>query len=228
MAVKIIRRVPDELPYARLYLDDVEEISLILMDACKSKPEDSTQQPTITYALGNLRMDSIQDLRERGGSTSDLTIRVNGRKSAEVRFFRSLRPTLRANLWDDQEEWGVYSRIKTIFDARRVVFTNAIDDLPEPVKMILFFLLFGLPIVIALAWKWSAKSALVIIGGYYFLAVLIGFSLHRDSRVFLVDSNERTKVRAEARRGYVRDIAMLILGVLITKFGELLFTKFFK
>lgn len=33
MAITPIRRVPDELPYARLYLDDIEEITKILLDA---------------------------------------------------------------------------------------------------------------------------------------------------------------------------------------------------
>jgi|HubBroStandDraft_4_1064222.scaffolds.fasta_scaffold972667_1 hypothetical protein len=87
----LMDKVPTELPHARLYLDDVQELSLILLDAYKTKPDDApAQQPTITYARGNLRMDSIQDLRERGGSTSDLTIKVeNTYRSGEVRFFRS-------------------------------------------------------------------------------------------------------------------------------------------
>jgi NADH:ubiquinone oxidoreductase subunit 4 (subunit M) len=176
-------------------------------------------------------MDSIQDLREHGGSVSDLKIQVENRyRSGEVRFFRWLRPELSVYSLSDQERWSVYSRIKAIFDARSLVFKNAIADLPGTVQFILYLLvIIGIPTMIEiLTWKQPGKSSLLVIVGYWSVIALTGFVLYRPSRVFLVDSHERTKLTADARRGYVRDIAMLVLGVIITKFGELLIVELFR
>src|SRR5207253_8213367 len=61
--------------HAHLYLEDVEEICKILLDAF-SRP--STSQPTILFSLGDdLQMDSIDDLERRGGSAKILVSKLS-------------------------------------------------------------------------------------------------------------------------------------------------------
>jgi hypothetical protein len=122
-------------------------------------------------------MDSIQDLRERGGSTFDLTIKVENRyRSGELQFFRFIRPVLRVYSLNEQESWSVYSKIKVIFDTRRLVFKNAIIDLPGIVKLILYLLgIIGIPALIEiLTWKQPGTSSLWIVISYWFVVALIG------------------------------------------------------
>ena len=84
MAIKRIRELPDELPHARLYLDDIEEISKLLLEAYTSaltalntKFQAKYQLPAnrnivsdeavkIVYRVGDSQMDSIDDLHEHG------------------------------------------------------------------------------------------------------------------------------------------------------------------
>jgi len=76
MTVTTVRKIPSELPHAHLYLEDVEEICKILLDAF-SRP--STSQPTILFSIGDdLQMDSIDDLERRGGPAKDFSIEVGG------------------------------------------------------------------------------------------------------------------------------------------------------
>ena len=233
MTERIVRSIPRELPHARLYLDDIEEITHILLDAYGTTAADDLDQgqPAVTYRFADRETDSIEDLRKRGGSVSNLTIRVKKRfKDGQIEFYRSLKPTLEAYSLDEQQRWSLYSRVKVIFDARRLVLKNAVLDLPSRLRGALFLLaaLVFPPLLVALTWKMKRTPSLLILGGYYLTCTLIGFVLYRSSRVYFIDSHQRSKLSAEAKRRYVRDIVILILGVVIGKGGEILLEKFLK
>ena len=75
MTVTTVRKIPSGLPHAHLYLEDVEEICKILLDAF-SRP--STSQPTILFSLGeDLQMDSIDDLERRGEARKILVSKLS-------------------------------------------------------------------------------------------------------------------------------------------------------
>ncbi len=150
MTVTTVRKIPSELPHAHLYLEDVEEICKILLDAF-SRP--STSQPTILFSIGDdLQMDSIDDLERRGGSAKDFGIEVVGYSYDRIRFQSFMNP----------------------------------------------------------------EADLFILAYIVFLG-LIAFVIFRSSRVSFVRSHDRFKQVSEVRRGYFRDVFMLILGGVIGK-----------
>lgn len=226
MTITKIRPVPTSLPHARLYLDDVQEISDIFLNA----DVDPIQKPTITYGYADIRVDSIQDLRDRGGSTSELTIEIQvaGGASSSIRIsgnYSSLYLSSFANL----DPWAVHGRVKSVFDARRLVLKNFYGNLPPAVQGILSaFVLIAFAIQISLLTLNLRVRSYVISGSCLLLVAIVAWFVSRPSRVYFVDSHERSKLSAETKRGYVRDTVMLILGVVIGKGIPLLLEKLLK
>jgi hypothetical protein len=74
VAIKHIRELPNELPHARIYLDDLDEIREILIEACTTAREtfrkemkyDGKTEITVIYRVDDLRIDSVEDLVEDG------------------------------------------------------------------------------------------------------------------------------------------------------------------
>jgi hypothetical protein len=116
MAVKRIHKVPDELPHAHLFLDDIEEISKILLAAHEPVLAHTKREPRISFVIKDSQMDSIEDLKVRGGSTAELRITVGGalarvsksmvRSTPELLFMGWMTPTggwymARSNLYSN-------------------------------------------------------------------------------------------------------------------------------
>jgi hypothetical protein len=224
MTVTTVRKIPSELPHAHLYLDDVEEICKILLDTFKTLPGNS--QPNIRFSVGdNLRTDSIEDLEERGGSATHFSIEVGPRFSADdVNFRGFLNPEARFYGLSESEQWAVYSKLKAIFDLRRFVIKNAIVDLPGWLKWSLYFVaVFGVPPLLSYL---HARSFMYI--AYIVFLGLIAFAMFRPSRVSFVRSHDRSKHASEIRRGYFRDIFMIVLGGAIGKLIEYFAARWLK
>lgn len=129
MTVTTVRKISSELPQAHLYLEDVEEICKILLDAF-SRP--STSQPTILFSIGDdLQMDSIDDLERRGGSAKDFGIEVVGYSYDRIRFQSFMNPEADFYSLSDSGRWAMHNKLKAVFDARRFVIKNAILGFPE-------------------------------------------------------------------------------------------------
>ena len=215
MTTTRIDRVPSKLPHAHLYLDDIEEISRILLDAYTTSSAYPPSQPKITYEIGDeFRLDSINDLRERGGSVSDFRIAVGPYGTNEVRWYRFSNPQIRLYGINEREQWASYGKVKAVFDARKLVIKNIASAIPD----LLMPVLWGLVTVAALLFvhylhglaRNFAFVTYVIFSG---LNIYIWF---QSSRVSLVRSHERSKMSAESRRRYVRDGFMIAFGALIT------------
>jgi hypothetical protein len=74
------RRMIDELPVAKLYLDDVREIVNIM----SLKDSDSTtRDPQVTYRVGEFQCNTLEELEKIGGTARDFEIVVlnQGRRS---------------------------------------------------------------------------------------------------------------------------------------------------
>jgi hypothetical protein len=226
MTLTKIRSFPDELPHARLYLDDLQEISNILMEAYRRPEGDPSKQPTIMYSFGDIRTDSIQDLRDRGGSASDVTIQLG---YTTIRLGRFSQPSIYLSSLADAERWGVYSRIKAVFDSRRLVLKNFISGLPFSAQMLLYvFVMGGFPALIEVLTSKHKVVGWIVFSCYWLVFALIAVILIRPDRVIFVDSHERSKVSADRRRGFMRDIGMITLGAGIAKLIDLIFSKLAK
>jgi len=204
MTVTTVRKIPSELPHAHLYLEDLEEICKILLDAF-SRP--STSQPTILFSLGDdLQMDSIDDLERRGGSAKDFGIEVVGYSYDRIRFQSFMNPEADFYSLSDSGRWAMHNKLKAVFDARRFVIKNAILGFPELLRFSLAIVAtWGVLFLLAyLHARWFILAYIVFLG-------LIAFVIFRSSRVSFVRSHDRFKQVSEVRRGYFRDVFVLII-----------------
>ena len=226
MAVKKIHEIPTELPHAHLYLDDIEEISKILLEGASPEPATRHENAEIHYVVGDLQMDTIEDLREYGGSVTDLLVIIGRLYFPSVQFIRMLNPTfLGYALPDEQERWAAYARIKSIFFRRQLRIKNALESLPKWLKILLFLLFCVAP---ALLGRVKAPFGLWGLIVYVIIAALLLFEMLRPSRVFFMRSRERSKASSTARRGYVRDIAFILLGAVLAELAKWIFGQLFK
>jgi len=76
---KIRGKIPDTLPHAHLYLEDVQEITNILLEATAPVITRFREETKVVYRAGDWEMDSIDDLRTLGGSATDFQISVGSR-----------------------------------------------------------------------------------------------------------------------------------------------------
>jgi hypothetical protein len=73
--------LPSEFPPARLYLDDIEEIVRILLEATQTPNEQQTpsneaSRPRVTLTTGDRVCDGVQELPQIAKKTTDLSIRI--------------------------------------------------------------------------------------------------------------------------------------------------------
>lgn len=215
MTVTRIAKIPSELPFAHLYLDDVEEICQILSHA--SGQVGPHERPlAVSFSVGDdLLMDSIEDLQQRGGSSTNFTIRV-GSNSIHIRGFL-LNPTIYCYGLDESEQLAVYHKLKVIFDARRMTLRNDLSSLPGWVSSLIYFV-FAIGIFSLL--NFLNAGFRTYVGYIAFLLGVIALIFIRPSRVSFVRSHERFKELSSIKRGYVRDILMMITGGVVGKLIE--------
>jgi hypothetical protein len=141
MAIRTIREIPSKLPHAHLYLDDIEEVSTILLAAAPASA-DQKEQPRIIYTIGDTELDSIADLQTRGGNTTNLRI---GRWGFGLTFRFYAQPEVELYGLGTDQAWATYGKIKSIFDRRQLRIKNAIGSLPRWLKWVLWTALFMIP-----------------------------------------------------------------------------------
>jgi hypothetical protein len=137
MALKQIREFPGTLPSAHLYLDDIADISEILLNAHKEEFEKRESEysarlndeqaaerrrrnePKIRYTFGErdygaTAAESIDDLRTAGGSTT--TFRITVGSYTEIRLSWYSEPHISLIGLDSREQSrSVYQQIHSIF-----------------------------------------------------------------------------------------------------------------
>jgi hypothetical protein len=188
MAIHKIHAVPDDLPHARLYLDDIEEISRILLEAAAAAQAESARRFEkdlgsdtqslagkaaaeaiskrdlhVNYTIGDSRMDSISDLQTYGGSTANFRIQV-GTWGNGIRFYFWSKPTIELHSLDDKSQWSTYGKIKSVFERRQLRTKNAIEALPGWLRWAVWLSLMFVPTVIALTGITKPRSLYLIIG----------------------------------------------------------------
>jgi hypothetical protein len=223
MSVTKIRKVPSNLPYAHLYLDDIEEICKILFDA-SHRPDKIDNVPDITFLIGDdLKIDTIEELREHGGSATKFSIEF---EMAAIRLEGFSGPSAFFYGIQDAEKWAVYGRIRAVFDARRLVLKNAIMAIPDFLRgaLVALFILSMGPVVIYLRLHLVALR-IYVVAAYVIAFCLVGGVLALStSRVSFVRSHERSKAAIENRKGLVKTIFLMVLaavlGAVITHFAS--------
>jgi hypothetical protein len=218
MAITKIRNVPRELPHADLYLDDVEEICKILIEVYKKNLRSGEPaEPKVIFSTADRRMESIEDLMELGGSATTFNITVGDWTSSKIHFYSRLNPTLEAYSLSTDELWSIYSQIKNIFDNRQYRLKNVILSLPSWAGWSLWILMVVTPWVLTALLRFVGVKVVASLLAAYIIVGLpaVSLVLFRKSRVTFVRSHERSKLIAEAKKGYVRTIVLLVGGAVI-------------
>src|SRR5580704_16457247 len=116
MATKQIRKVPSKLPAARLFLDDVDEITSIIaqLPGYGDKKVDAS---TIKYKLDDRICDTIEDLKKIGGKTRKFEIDFE-RGNLSIAGYGSSFRSYASEEASREEAWKAYSQIRAIFEHR--------------------------------------------------------------------------------------------------------------
>ena len=247
-----IQEVPKRLPHARLFLDDLETINNIMVEemseqfkadvaryAVPEVGEDSnvpaTFEPRITYLLGNIEMDSLDDLLQEGGSVTDLDIHFQTRsyrQSHRLSFDKWSKPSVSLYGLERNKQWGAYGKIRVVFDKRRMFLRNLLVDLPEWLTLVSWiFVTAGLGFIDIIGRHLSTVATVILVAYLLnFLLVALGLLVYSTvhSRVYLVRSHERSKASAETRQKYTIGAITFLLGALSTKLLDLLIRRLFK
>jgi len=175
-------------------------------------------------------MDSIEDLQQRGGSAKEFTIEIMvGYSTSEVSFNSFLNPRISLYTLSESEGWATYGKLKAIFNARRYIIKNAIVDLPGWLKSSLYLLTaFGIYPLLGYTHARSFVYVACVVLAYMVFLGTIAFVMYRPSRVSFVRSHDRSKQASEVRRGYLRDVFMIVVGGVVGKLIEHYAARWFK
>ena len=233
-------KIPDTLPHAHLYLEDVQEITNILLEATAAVLTKFHEKAKIVYRVGDLQTDSIDDLRTLGGSATDFQVSVGSRSLFNsVQLRGHLEPQIRLYSMGQQECRDVHAKLEPIFDQRQLTIKNAIFRgprwnavfrLPGWIKWVAYVVILIFPgLFSAVVGHIHSLSRVVHIGltffvGYWIFVALLGFIYFWPSRVSFVHSSSASAARSKAF------VAMMLLVTVAVVAGaiRLLFRSFFK
>jgi hypothetical protein len=237
---KIRDRIPDTLPHAHLYLEDVQEIANILLEATAPVLTRFREEAKVVYRAGDSQTDSIDDLRTLGGSATDFQVSVGSRSLFNsVQLRGHLEPQLRLHSMGQQECWAVHGKLEAIFDHRRLTIKNAIFGgpwwnaifrLPGWLKWIAYVAILLFPILFRTVVGHIRPLARVVHIGptffvsYWIFVALLGFIYFWPSRISFVHSSSTSVARRKAF------VAIILLVTVATVAGaiRLLFRHLFK
>jgi hypothetical protein len=230
-----VQEVPNELPHARLYLDDIETITRILTEEIsqaviareRSRPAGipteanaaAAPEIKVLYRIGQEEMDSIDDLLSQGGNVADLEVRVSETRAwlpCALRFSWASPPRLDLRGVREDKEWEIHARVREVFEKRGMLVKNFIDLLPNSVKYGALWLMIALPTA-DLLFRGSLRAVFMVQGFIFLIFLCCLVASIRPSRVYLVRSHERSRTTSETRRKYLIGAITFALGVLFTK-----------
>lgn len=240
MSIEKIREIPRDLPPARLYLDDIKELTQIMVDACAPVLLRFHEEPNVVYIFGkgsrqDTKATSIEDLKSVGGSASEFTIKVGQSFGIELSVRGFLPPVVSLHLLSDGEARALYQKVESVFRHRTLALKYSLLQLPSWLKSLtwwLVVLVLPLTITIVLGTSLLAAGTKVALGLICFALMLgsfVGAALHsfQSSRVIFEDSYERSKQSVETQKGYARSVAFALLGAGLTLIVQIVLKKLF-
>lgn len=231
MAITRVQKFPSDLPPAHLYLDDIEEITTILTDAVSADDPSDTEPTRVTFELGDLQMDTLEDLEEHEGSAINFEIHVGRRQFRSwrnsVRFFWATNPHVSLSSSGSRDQQLVtYTKIRAVFERRQNTLKNAIRALPDWFKWALWIIfLAGAPQIAEVT---HVPHSLYVVVGDWVLLGIVTVWLYFPSRVSFVRSSQRSKSRRQDRKEWSKALALLVIGAAVGKLIEIAITKLWK
>ena len=134
MAIRrVLRRRPsDELPPAKLYLDDVREIVDILAAPTPGASASAQSDVALRFRVRGSECDTLEDLEKLGGRARKFEILVSyGSQGYQYSGIRSDIMWTRLILSVPPNAWEKETKIKQIFDANVIWWKNIFFRLPD-------------------------------------------------------------------------------------------------
>jgi hypothetical protein len=136
MTIKTIAdTIPNELPQARLFLDDLEEIAQILLDLVANAPPPVLNVPQpetrLTITCHGKECTTVQELPKILLKRQYIFLQVNrGFTFSAIHLFTTKQAYWFATGSSAHETLAAYQRLKPIFDARKRRFFSLLRSLP--------------------------------------------------------------------------------------------------
>jgi len=207
MAIRQIIEIPEDLPPARLFLDDIEALTEIFCEAVNCVPS------SVHYVVRESYCESIEDLRKIGGTHGEFTIE-GPEFSVRLRPFGSIW-----SLWGVKKEvkWNVYGRLQALFEHKRLRVRKLVRTIPIYLGIVLGCVLVYLPLLALIPVNKSHGVAALI--AYYVVLILVGYKvLFHHSIVELRYAREATTIHARLKSA--EPYFLVALGALLYALAE--------
>jgi hypothetical protein len=124
VSIQAVREIPQQLPPARLFLDDVDAITTILSEAQKGSGESVV--PVKYKVKGKFICDTLSDLKKLGGAVTDFEVKVGRNRWTLSRYYSGW------DVWtaDPEITLATYAKLLRVFDNRKMMLNTAVRDLP--------------------------------------------------------------------------------------------------
>lgn len=206
MAKRSIRRPNTKMPDADIYLDDLQEIEELFRALCAR--QNTSRKCRFEYQFKDeVICDSIADLEQHGGHSSNFAMKVysdGGFDVTVLRYYKPLNPQIDFPYWlEEGKQWEVRARIEEIFRPRRNRLSLAVR----------FRLAFVFVIVLEIALLLSSKSR--PFAPFAPLLLIPSIFWPRSARVNFYYQRAKVLEDQKERRRFWRDARIAIIGSFI-------------
>jgi hypothetical protein len=222
MTTTAIRSLPKELPYARIFLDDLYEIEAILSEEMAKLPR--PRLISFEYEIdGTTKVTTHEELESHGGHSNRFSLNLVSPDPLfwgrlVLRLHSILRPTFDMPFDLRDQHWAIFGRVEQIFEARSDKLRKAAESIPKSTNLFLLVLAFtGL---ICMAFHWIPPLLGLFFSAIVGLACWAGFALSivgmRNSRIYFTYSRLDENARKAARKGNLEKIIWFLVTAVVS------------
>jgi hypothetical protein len=222
--------VPSEFPPARLFLDDIDEIVRILVEATENRKEEWNRfnrdaKTRVTLTIKDQVCDEVQELPKIAIKTIGLSVRVEIQKSLPQTFltFNRYSTSLRLDGFTREQELSIYHNLAPIFKRRNLWLATLVRSLRTLILtlMVLFTLV---DITLTLMFKKQTPRTLVTV--IELLTVAIGTTFVATTWHHSIINLRHSSEPSAFRQDLLQKIFLVVLTFLLTLLGFYLKHKY--
>jgi hypothetical protein len=227
--------VPSEFPPARLFLDDIEEIVRVLVDANKdSNPlahQNEDAKTKITFTIKDQVCDEIDELPKIAKKTTELSIMLeweSGLAANSLTFYRD-SSSLGSYLLSSEGHLSLFHKLAPIFKRRNRRFAMLVrSSRPILLTLVVLLLLPVTTIIYVPSMRTPSMLILAIVTGLLSTAIFITVLAARSHHTIIImrHSSEPSALRQELLHKVPVAAVSSVLTFLLTLLGLYLKHKY--
>jgi hypothetical protein len=213
--------VPDELPPARLFLDDIEEIVRVLLDATEKRKKEvrllEDEKTTVTLSIKDQICDAVEELPKIAQKTPELSVRIEARGVGPSLRFTKHRTYLFLFGFTTEQRLRIFNKLAPIFKRRNRWLATIIYSHIFVFAWLWVVSVFGAitPFIFMLNKQTPPTLALVISLFSVSIFVTISATAFHHSTIILRHSSERSALREEMIWKSIPMVASNILSFIL-------------